>query len=205
MNIVWMPYPNMRLSAHVLSAALLGRQTAACVRILRLIAGHRDNRTDLYNIGTVAWSSHPEALVLYLDYCVSELNLRGQNRGIPSPRSRVGVKLYQIPAEWSQNDPAVPEWLGVERIHASHRAALLAKDPGWFAQFAWSEPRVRALAWPGTMPRPGDWVMGPEGQLHMVHSMDRRRRPVMLAEGKRFPVERIEFYAERWKRVIVTD
>ena len=190
---------------HVLSAALLGRQTAACVRILRLLAGHSDSRIDRYHIGTVAWSSHPEALVLYLDFCVRELVLRGQERGIPSPRSREGIKLYEIPAEWSQNDPPVPEWIGIERIHASHRAALLAKDPGWFAQFAWSEPRVRALAWPGTMPRPGDWVMDPEGKLHMVRCLDRQRRPVMISAKRDFPVERIEFYAERWKRVIVTD
>ena len=32
-----------------------------------------------------------------------------------------------------------PEWLGDERIHATHRAALLAKDFEHYSQFGWHE------------------------------------------------------------------
>jgi hypothetical protein len=30
---------------------------------------------------------------------------------------------------------ALPEWLGDEALHRSHRSALLRKDPGWYGRF----------------------------------------------------------------------
>ena len=42
----------------------------------------------------------------------------------------------------------MPSWLGRGDFHASHRAALLAKDPDWYGQLGWSEPPVVAYVWP---------------------------------------------------------
>lgn len=36
-------------------------------------------------------------------------------------------------------DTGNPPWLGREDFHASHRAALLYKDPVWYGQFGWKE------------------------------------------------------------------
>lgn len=203
--MTWLPYPNMRLSVHTLSALTLGRQVADCISILRIVAGHREGGRNKYSDTVLSWHHHPEALVLYTDYAVQELLLRGHTNTLPSPRSTEGRKLYQIPLEWIQKSPKIPEWIGVERIHASHRATLLAKDPVWYSQFSWTEPAVRSLQLPGKMPRPGDTVIGPSGEVHMVHSLDSMRRPVLITDSGLVPVERVEFYNRRWLRAVVVE
>jgi hypothetical protein len=40
-----------------------------------------------------------------------------------------------------------PDWLGGP-IHATHRAALLWKDPDWYEQFGWIEKPVMDYYWP---------------------------------------------------------
>lgn len=41
-----------------------------------------------------------------------------------------------------------PPWLGDERFHSSHRAALLAKDYAWYSQFGWEEEPGINYYWP---------------------------------------------------------
>lgn len=36
-------------------------------------------------------------------------------------------------------DTGTPPWMGDNRLHSSHRAALLAKNFQWYSQFGWSE------------------------------------------------------------------
>jgi hypothetical protein len=33
----------------------------------------------------------------------------------------------------------LPPWFGNERLHSSHRAALLYKNPEWYGRFGWKE------------------------------------------------------------------
>jgi hypothetical protein len=41
-----------------------------------------------------------------------------------------------------------PPWLGMPEFHASHRAALLAKKPAYYAQFGWTEEPSLEYFWP---------------------------------------------------------
>ena len=34
---------------------------------------------------------------------------------------------------------SAPSWLGNEKLHSSHRAALLGKLPKWYSRFGWTE------------------------------------------------------------------
>lgn len=205
MIIVWLPYPNLRLSVHVLDSQVLGVQISQCLHILSMIAGHREGGRNKYHSTTLSWYHNPSALALYTEYALDEMVLRGQDRGLPSPRSREGRKLYDFPAEWSEPDPEMPEWLGLERIHASHRAALLKKDRGWYSQFAWHEPPVLNLQWPGKMPRVGDSVVSKVGEVCIVHSFDSYRRPVLVQKGELVPVERVAVYSGEWRRCVVVE
>lgn len=45
-------------------------------------------------------------------------------------------------------DTSPPPWLGDERFHASHRAALLLKNPIWYSQFHWQEQPADNYYWP---------------------------------------------------------
>jgi Pyrimidine dimer DNA glycosylase len=42
----------------------------------------------------------------------------------------------------------MPDWLGREDIHASHRSNLLHKEPMWYNQFNWSESDDLPYVWP---------------------------------------------------------
>ncbi len=42
----------------------------------------------------------------------------------------------------------LPYWWGDEAVHASHRAALLWKEPTWYSQFGWNEDPVYDYVWP---------------------------------------------------------
>lgn len=45
----------------------------------------------------------------------------------------------------------LPHWWGDERIHSSHRSALLFKDPEWYCQFDWEDEPI------GPDPVTGKW------------------------------------------------
>ena len=116
----------------VLDRARLGKQRVECVQIMRAIAhggGWAHHPADKM------WSEHPAALALYHDCVIREWERRGYANNmslmLPPPSTIV-----------------LPDWLGGEELHASHRAALLAKDPKWYIQFGWTEePRVEYV-WP---------------------------------------------------------
>jgi hypothetical protein len=45
-------------------------------------------------------------------------------------------------------DTGNPPWLGDGRLHASHRANLLRKDPEYYGKFGWSESPDMEYYWP---------------------------------------------------------
>jgi len=205
MIIVWLPYPNLRLSAHVLDSQNLGSQVGQCLRILTMIAGHREGGRDKFHRTTLSWWHFPEALALYTEYAMIELSSRGHSSSLPSPRHPEGLKLYDFPKSWGTDSPVMPDWIGIERIHASHRAALLRRDRAWYSQFAWHETPVLNLQWPGLMPRVGDSVISDTGKVCIVHSMDEHRRPILLCDGSLVTVERRDVHNGVWRRCITRD
>jgi hypothetical protein len=41
-----------------------------------------------------------------------------------------------------------PNWIGYDRLHASHRSNLLRKDARHYGQFGWQEPADLPYWWP---------------------------------------------------------
>lgn len=54
--------------------------------------------------------------------------------------------------DFQDNPIPMPDWLGDERFHSSHRSVLLAKNWNWYKQFGWKEePGYKdpiTLRWP---------------------------------------------------------
>lgn len=193
----------MCLSAHVLSSFALGVQISDCVTMLRMIAGHREGGAQRYHAATVSWHHHPEALALFMHYCVAESRRRGQDRGIPSPLSDEGIRIYEIPKTWRVSNPPIPEWIGMERLHSAHRASLLHRDLGWYSQFGWDERPVHLPAMPFPVPRPGDSVIETSTmRVGIVLEMDEERRPVVFIDDEFLTVDRRRFYDGTWRRCV---
>ena len=151
--ITWTPYPNLRLSAHVLSPHTLGRQITQALQLLRAATGASVGTSTLYSPAYDMWKETPSALMVYIDGLIRESELRGCSQGLPVPSSPEGRRVYDIPKTWRRETAQMPDWLGVEKLHASHRACLLTQDLEWYAQFAWDEPPRYDVFWQAECPR----------------------------------------------------
>jgi hypothetical protein len=89
-------------------------------------------------------------------------------------REEIYQKWYNFWAEIAAaNDDSLPLWWGDERIHSTHRAALLYKDPDWYGQYGWTEePRGPGAdgklqyVWPEDLSGPGkDYHMVCSGEI----------------------------------------
>lgn len=134
----FLPYPNFALSAHSLDWRRLGKQRVEAMQIHRVL-------TDPVASGS-GWSSHPavlmwrgyeRSLALYHDCCIREWIRRGYTNNMPL--------LFSM----DEADQLVePWWLGYDKFHSSHRAALLHKDREWYGQFSWPEAPLLDYWWP---------------------------------------------------------
>lgn len=134
----FLPYPNFVASAMVLDPKRLGKQR---------LEG-RQIQSALQNGG--GWARHPAvrmwegcvvALMAYTDACIREWTRRGYQNTMPT--------MLDPSAPYFLREVVMPSWLGDPAFHASHRAALLHKDPEWYGQFGWSEEPALAYVWPG--------------------------------------------------------
>ena len=127
----FLPYPDFRATARVLDASRLGNQAYNECRVL--INGGWPNHP-----ASKMWQGYDSALARYAIELLKELELRsGQYYGDH-------IAYYNV---FIDND-AMPPWLGDERVHASHRAALLYKRRSWYSQFNWTEEPSLDYYWP---------------------------------------------------------
>ena len=117
----FLPFANFKLSAMMLDPSRLGNQ--AYRECKTLITGGWKNHP-----ASKMWRGYESALARYALACFEELTIRG--RHYPS-HIRYFTRLVK--------DDRLPAWLGDERLHTSHRSALLYKLPSWYGKFNWEE------------------------------------------------------------------
>ena len=129
---VFLPLPSIYNSVKCLDNKRLQNQRKECRQIL-----------DALRWGESSWKNHPavkmykgyeDFLEKYLRHCILEFIRRGGNNNMIIPVASMF--------------PMKPEWFGDPRLHASHRANLLRKNPKWYGQFNWSEEPFEGYWWP---------------------------------------------------------
>jgi len=75
------------------------------------------------------WKDYKHALAVYALCGLAELSRRGYDY----PHHCDTFKQFLSPKL------VLPPFIGEERLHSSHRAALLYKNPDWYGQFGWKE------------------------------------------------------------------
>lgn len=132
----FLPHPDYEASARALDRQRLGKQRSEAWQILRALdaadAGERSGWASHPMVR--AWRGHRRALTLYGLAICREWRRRGY-RDTMLPRFEAALT--------DSGGPDTPPWLGDERLHTSHRAALLFKDPDWYGQFGWTEAPAR--------------------------------------------------------------
>ena len=147
----FLPYPDFADSVAVLDTKRLGKQRVEALQVLRALT-----RT------TYGWKRHP-AVRMWVGYAEGvgtygiasclEWVARG---GADTVAGTIGVDLAEaglpsVPRTQREltRAGALPEWIGDERVHASHRAALVRKDPAYYgALFPDADPELPYF-WPG--------------------------------------------------------
>lgn len=127
----FLPYADFSKVAEVLDDKRLGNQAYNECRVL--INGGWPNHP-----ASKMWQGYDSALARYAIALLTEL-IR-----------RTGQYYNDHIAYFNAfiDDDRMPPWLGDERVHSSHRAALLHKDPAWYSQFDWKEEPSLDYFWP---------------------------------------------------------
>ena len=145
----FLPYADFDRCAEVLDPRRLGKQRVEVIQIVRALT-----------VPTYAWKNHPavlmwegyeEALGAYGmavvrrwcelgfgDTCAST---------IQGDLAAAGVATVRSQAELAQAG-ALPPWLGDERLHQSHRSALVRKDPDVYRPLFPDVPDDLEYVWP---------------------------------------------------------
>jgi hypothetical protein len=126
----FLPYPDFAASASVLDDRRLGKQRVEALQILRALT--REHYGWKHHPAVRMWAGHEEALASYAmeicaewvrrghaDTCAASICTDLVAAGLPAPRPQLELAAAR----------RLPPWLGDERLHRSHRAALARKDP----------------------------------------------------------------------------
>jgi hypothetical protein len=130
----FLPYPDFAASAAALDERRLGKQRVEALQILRALTRERYGWKN--HPAVRMWIDHEEALASYAMEICAEWVRRGH------PDTCAATMLDDLAeagfgAPRSQSELAarggLPPWLGDERLHRSHRVALVRKDPASYA------------------------------------------------------------------------
>ena len=145
----FLPYPDFTESAAVLDDRRLGKQRVETLQVIRALT--RETYGWKRHPAVRMWEGHVEALGAYgaavcaewvrrgyADTCAATMSSDLGLAGVTSVRDQAALSVAGL----------LPGWLGDERLHMSHRAALLRKDAEHYgAQFADVDPD-QPYVWP---------------------------------------------------------
>lgn len=131
----FLPYGSFEKSAQVLDRARLGKQRVEVLQILKALTGQ--SKGWVAHPATLMWSGYEAALCAYGNIVCIEWRERGYKDTV-----------LDTLAEFKFSGFRMPDWLYDERLHSSHRAALLYKDYDYYKQFGWTEQPELNYYWP---------------------------------------------------------
>lgn len=126
----FLPYPDFKESFRALDSKRLGKQRVEAFQILNAIMGRprKDGRPYkgwLNHPCSVMWKDYVPALQMYYNECVEVWVERGF-------KNTMQYEEYV-------GDIVLPDWIGFEQFHSSHRANLLRKDLTYYSEHNWTE------------------------------------------------------------------
>ena len=128
----FLPYESFDDSMKCLDNLRLGKQRVEALQIMKAI--YIPDYGWRHHPAVKMWTDYPEALQMYHVSAINEWVRRGKNNNMP---------LTKV-----QTDK-MPDWLGNEMFHASHRSNLLRKDSKYYGRYGWEEPDTMPYYWNG--------------------------------------------------------
>ena len=124
----FLPYEDFDQSAQVLDSQRLIKQRVECKQIVKA-----------HTVPGYGWQHHPAVLMWHsydlalLKYAMA-IHRECDRRGIRDKVDIAGWFLLNA-AKLKDTNPAMPPWIGDERLHRSHQSNLKRKSPILYRQF----------------------------------------------------------------------
>lgn len=134
----FLPYPSFVDSLRCLDDRRLGKQRVEARQILDVLGGKTNGWRN--HPAVLMWEGFENWLIFYFNCALCVWSERGYNN----------IKLQQYSGV-SLDYSAMPDWLGDEKYHASHRSNLLRKNDDHYSKFGWTEPDNLPYVWPVKM------------------------------------------------------
>jgi len=132
----FLPYPDFYATAKCLDLRRLGKQRIEGKQIIETLLGISSGWK--HHPAVKMWQRHVGGLAAYTIIICDEWI----GKGYKDTQKKIILSLIDP----DEND--LPDWIGLEKFHASHRAALLAKKLEWYSQFNWMEEPKIEYFWP---------------------------------------------------------
>lgn len=129
----FLPYADFAASAIALDDRRLGKQRVETLQVLRALT--REKYGWKHHPAVKMWVGYVEACAAYAiaicnewtrrgyaDTCAATIGTDLAIAGFSAPRNQAALAAAEL----------LPPWLGDERVHLSHRAALVRKDPEFY-------------------------------------------------------------------------
>lgn len=147
----FLPYPSFAHSAACLDRARLGKQRIDCQDILTCLRAPEGLPAVWQDQpATEMWRGYESALALYSTMINREWDARGYTNSL-TPIYNVAWERYMwADARYAPDARQVdaPPWLGDERLHQSHRRALMYTCPEYYRDFEWRVVPELNYWWP---------------------------------------------------------
>ena len=131
--------PSFDVCAKHLDRQRLGKQRVETFQILNVLLNPTSKRGWRNHPACRQWSGCENKLVEYGLAICGEWIRRGYKDTMTER-----IRAFYDPSRHCD----FPKWWGTPDFHASHRSALLLKNPTWYSQFGWSELPQYAYWWP---------------------------------------------------------
>ena len=138
--LILVPLPDFSKSMRVMDYVGLKKQRVETYQILKCLEKPKAWK---HHPSVQMWTGYQEALKQYYNESVMEWIRRGH----PNNMQLKPVNRHKM---------VMPEWWGQTDIPASHRAALLASNPEWYARFGWPEAPKVDYVWPNSITTESD-------------------------------------------------
>ncbi|PZG21758.1 MSMEG_6728 family protein [Nonomuraea aridisoli] len=148
----FLPYPDFVATAAVLDPLRLGKQRVEALQILRALTvpGYGWRHHPVVKM----WTGYEEALVRYgLEMCARWCAMGRPDTCAATMTGELaellGTDRVRTQAELAA-DGELPPWLGDEKLHLSHRSALLRKNPAHYRPLFGDAPDDLDYVWPSS-------------------------------------------------------
>jgi Pyrimidine dimer DNA glycosylase len=125
----FVPETSFANSVRVLDRQRLGKQRVETLQIMNALVGESKGWTN--HPATRMWRGYEDALLTYQMYTVREWKSRGYKDTCWEKTCDVYAKHFGAHDPF---DVSIPHWWGDDRVHDSHKSALVFKDPVWYNQ-----------------------------------------------------------------------